>query len=172
MRAHPVAFVMSLVVGFALSQAPELAHQYQQHLNGAIDELQRVIQQLSEDSRRSGYDRTAALQPMAGNTEQRVRDQASRMDEVIARHSGLRAQEHAFRDGGTFVRISAFILNFDQPLVQRTVLAYQPAVPVTVEGLLLAGGGFLAAYLLLPAFGESWRRRRQLRARLRASMVK
>ena len=165
MRAHPVAFVMSLVVGFALSQAPELARQYQQRLDSAINELQRVIQQ-------SGYDRTAALQPMAGNAEQRVRDQASRMDEVIARHSRLRGQENAFRDGGTFVRISAFILNFDQPLVQRTVLAYQPALPATVEGLLLAGGGFLAAYLLLPAFGESWRRRRQLRAKLRASMVK
>jgi len=155
MRAHPVAFVMSLVVGFALSQAPELAHQYQQRLNAAIGELQHVIQQ-----------------PIAGNTEQRVRDQASRMDEVIARHSRLRAQDNAFRDGGTFARISAFILNFDQPLVQRTVLAYQPVAPVTLEGLLLAGGGFVGAYLLLPAFGESWRRRRQLRAKLRASMAK
>jgi len=155
MRAHPVAFVVSLLVAVALSQALALAHQYQQHLDAAIDELRRVIQQ-----------------PMAGNTGQRVRDQASRMDEVIARHGRLRAQENAFRDGGAFVRISAFILNFDQPLVQRTVLAYQPAIPLTAEGLLLAGGGFLAAYLLLPAFGESWRRRRQLRAKLRASIVK
>jgi hypothetical protein len=56
--------------------------------------------------------------------------------------------------------------------VQRTVLAYQPAIPLTAEGLLLAGGGFLGAYLLLPAFGEFGRRRRQLRAKLRASMVK
>jgi len=149
MRAHPVAFVVSLVVGFALSQAPELAHQYQQHLDAAIGELQRAVQQ-------PGY----------------ARDQASSMDEVIARQGRLRAQENAFREGGAFVRISAFILNFDQPLVQRTVLAYQPAIPLTAEGLLLAGGGFLAAYLLLPAFGESWRRRRQLRAKLRASIVK
>jgi hypothetical protein len=149
MRAHPVAFVVSLVVAVALSQALALAHQYQQHLDAAIGELQRVIQQ-------SGY----------------ARDQASRMDEVIARHGRLRAQENAFRDGGAFVRISAFILNFDQPLVQRTVLAYQPAIPLTAEGLLLAGGGFLGAYLLLPAFGEFGRRRRQLRAKLRASMVK
>jgi DUF2937 family protein len=165
MRAHPVAFVVSLVVAVALSQALALAHQYQQHLDATIGELQRVIQQ-------SGYDKTAALQPMSGNAEQRVRGQASRMDEVIARHGRLRAQENAFRDGGTFVRTSAFILNFDQPLVQRTVLAYQPAIPLTAEGLLLASGGFLGAYLLLPAFGEFGRRRRQLRAKLRASMVK
>jgi hypothetical protein len=36
---------------------------------------------------------------------------------------------------------------------------------------LLAGSGFLLAYLLLPIFGESWRRRRRLRAKLRGSMA-
>ena len=172
MRAHPVAFVMGLLVGFALSQAPEFAQQYRQRLGGAIGELQRIIQQFDEDSRRSGYDRTAALRLMARNSEQLIRDQAGRMEETIARHDRLRAQESAFRNGGPFARISAFILNFDRPLAQGTVLAYEPAVPMTTEGLLLAGGGFLAAYLLLPAFGESWRRRRQLRAKLRDSMVK
>jgi len=172
MRAHPVAFVMGLVFGFVLSQTPEFAQQYRQRLGGAIDELQRIIQQFDEDSRRSGYDRTAALRLMENNREQLVRDQASRMEEVVARHDRLLAQENAFRNGGSFVRISAFILNFDRPLVQRTIVAYEPAVPVTTEGVLLAGGGFLAAYLLLPAFGESWRRRRALRAKLRSSMAK
>lgn len=172
MRAHPVAFVMGLLVGAVLSQAPEFAQQYRQRLGGAIDELARIVQQFDQDSRRSGYDRTAALRLMASNSEQLIRDQAGRMEESIARHDRLRAQETAFRNGGSFVRISAFILNFDQPLVQGTVVAYEPAVPLTTEGLLLAGGGFLAAYLLLPAFGESWRRRRALRAKLRDSMVK
>jgi hypothetical protein len=172
MRAHPVAFVMGLVFGFVLSQAPEFAQQYRQRLGGAVDELARIIQQFDQDSRRSGYDRTAALRLMARNNEQLIRDQATRMEESIARLDRLRAQDTAFRNGGSFVRISAFILNFDRPLVQGTVVAYEPAVPVTMEGLLLAGGGFLAAYLLLPAFGESWRRRRALRAKLRDSMVK
>jgi hypothetical protein len=172
MRAHPVAFVMGLVFAFVLSQMPEFAQQYRQRLGGAIDELQRIIQQFDEDSRRSGYDRMGALRLMASNNEQLVRDQASRMEEVVARHDRLRAQESAFRNGGSFVRLSAFILNFDGPLVERTVLAYEPAVPVTTEGVLLAGGGFLAAYLLLPAFGEFRRRRRALRAKLRDSMAK
>jgi Protein of unknown function (DUF2937) len=172
MRAHPVAFVMGLLIGFVLSQAPEFAQQYRQRLGGAVDELARIIQQFDQDSRRSGYDRTAALRLMARNGEQLIRDQAGRMEETIARHDRLRAQETAFRNGGSFVRISAFILNFDRPLVQGTIAAYEPAVPVTTEGLLLAGGGFLAAYLLLPAFGEFRRRRRALRAKLRDSMVK
>src|SRR4029453_9774842 len=122
MRAHPVAFVMGFVFGFVLSQAPEFAQQYRQRLGGAADELQRIIQQFDEDSRRSGYDRTAALRLMARNNEQLIRDQANRMEETIARHDRLRAQDHAFRNGGSFVRISAFILNFDRPLAQGTVL--------------------------------------------------
>jgi len=171
MRVHPVAFVIGLLLGFALSQTPEFAQQYRQRLGGALDELQRIVQQFDQDSRRAGYDQTSALRLMAGNPEQVVRDQASRMDEVITRYGRLRAQEEAFRTGGSFARLAAFVVDFDRPLVQRTLQAYEPAVPVTTEGVLLAGGGFLLAYLLLPIFGESWRRRRRLRAKLRGSMA-
>src|SRR4030095_10126962 len=96
MRAHPVAFVMGLVFGSVLSQAPEFAQPYRQRLGGGVDELARIIQQFDQDSRRSGYDRTAALRLMARNNEQLIRDQANRMEETIARHDRLRAQETAF----------------------------------------------------------------------------
>jgi hypothetical protein len=171
MRVHPVAFVIGLLLGFVLSQTPEFAQQYRQRLGGALDELRRIVQQFDDDSRRSGYDRTGALRVVAGNSEQLVRDQAKRMEEVITRYDRLRAQDEAFRSGSPFGRLSAFVVDFDRPLVQRTLQAYEPAVPVTTEGLLLAGGGFLLAYLLLPIFGESWRRRRRLRAKLRGSMA-
>src|SRR5215510_15039502 len=138
-----------------------VAQQYRQRLGGAVDELQRIVQQFDEDSRRAGYDRSSALRLMAGNPEQIVRNQASRMEEVITRYGRLRAQDEAFRTGGSFARLSAFVMDFDRPLVQRTLQAYEPAVPVTTEGFLLAGGGFLLAYLLLPIFGESWRAARQ-----------
>jgi hypothetical protein len=172
MRVHPVAFVIGLLLGFMLSQTPEFAQQYRQRLGGAVDELQRIVQQFDEDSHRAGHDRTSALRLMAGNPEQIVRDQASRMGELITRYGRLRAQEEAFRSGGPFARLSTFVVDFDPPLVQRTLQAYEPAVPVTAEGLLLAGSGFLLAYLLLPMLGESWRRRRRLRAKLRGSLAK
>lgn len=172
MRVHPFAFVVGLVLGFLLSQTPEFAQQYRQRLGGAIDELGRIIQQFDEDSRRSGYDRTAALRLMASNPEQLIRDQATRMEQTVDRYSRLREQEDAFRNGGPFTRLSAFVVNFDRPLVQRTVQNYEPAVPVTIEGILLAGGEFIVAYFVLPALGASLRRRRRLRAKLRGSMVR
>jgi len=171
MRARPLSFLIGLALGFALSQTPEFAQQYRQRLGGAIDELQRIIQQFDEDSRRAGYDRLAALRVMASNADQLIRDRAIRMEETIVRHSRLREQEEAFRVGGPFVRMAAFAVNFDRPLVQRTLQAYEPAVPVTTEGILLAGGGFVFIYIVLPVLLEPWRRRRRLRAKLRRSMV-
>jgi len=172
MRARPLSFLIGLALGFVLSQAPEFGQQYRQRLGGAIDELRRIIQQFDEDSRRAGHDRAAALRVMTISAEQIIRDQATRMQELIARHGRLREQEEAFRNGGPFARMTALVVSFDRALVARTLQAYEPAVPVTTEGLLLAGGGFVFAYILLPALLEPWRRRRRLRAKLRASMVR
>jgi len=44
------------------------------------------------------------------------------------------------------------------------IKAYEPAMPVTLEGLLLAGGGFLVGYFVVRGATELWRRRRRLRA--------
>jgi hypothetical protein len=164
----PVIFAIALAPALVLSQAPEFMQQYRQRLGGAIDELQRIVRQFDEDSQRSGYDRAAALRLMAGNSEQLVRDQARRMEENIARFNRLRAQQDAFSRGGSFVRLASFISNFDPPLAQRTIAAYEPAVPVTVEGLLLAIGGFLIPYFLLSKAAQA--RRRRLRTQPRGSV--
>jgi hypothetical protein len=160
MIARAFAWVIALALGFALSQAPEFAQQYRQRLGGAVDELRRIILQFDEDSLRSGYDRAAAIAVMARNGEQLIRDQARRMEETIARYGRLREQEAAFESEGAFVRLASFIQNFDRPLVERTFAAYEPAVPVTTEGLLLAGGGFFAGYFLTLGLAQPLRRRR------------
>jgi Protein of unknown function (DUF2937) len=163
MLAHPFAFVVALALGFALSQAPEFAQQYRQRLGGAIDELRRIVLQFDEDSRRSGHDRSAALRLMENNPERLVRDQAGRMEDNIARYDRLRQQQEDFTNGGAFVRLGSFVRNFDRPLVQRTFESYEPAVPATTEGFLLAGGGFFVSYVLLLGVGAVWRRRRRPR---------
>jgi hypothetical protein len=151
MIARAVAFIVALCLGFLLSQAPEFAQQYRQRLGGAVDELRRIILQFDEDSLRSGYDRAGALAVMARNSERLVRDQARRMEETIARYGRLREQLAGLDSGRPFVRLAAFVQNFDPPLFERTVAAYEPAVPVTSEGLILAGVGFLLGYVLVLA---------------------
>jgi hypothetical protein len=166
MLARPIALIVALALCFVLSQLPEFAQQYRQRLGGAVDELRRIILQFDEDSLRSGYDRAAALRVMANNTERLVRDQAWRMEDTIARYARLREQEEAFRSAGPLVRLGSFIRNFDPPLVQRTFEAYEPAVPVTSEGLILGGAGFLLGYFTVLIIADGMRKRRRRRRAL------
>lgn len=161
MLARPIALIVGLAIGFLLSQLPEFAQQYRQRLGGAVDELQRIVQQFDEDSLRSGYDRAAALRVMSANPERLIRDQAGRMNDTLSRYARLREQEEAFRSGGPFVRLVSFVQNFDRPLVERTYDAFEPAVPVTAEGVLLAGGGFVAGYSIVLIVAALFRGRRR-----------
>ncbi|MEO8668155.1 MAG: DUF2937 family protein [Bauldia sp.] len=162
MIARTLALIVALGLGFVLSQGPEFAQQYRQRLGGAVDELRRIILQFDEDSLHSGYDRAGAIALMASNSEQLVRDQSGRIVVTVARYGRLREQQAAFESDGAFVRLASFIQNFDPPLVERTFAAYEPAVPVTVEGLLLAGGGFFAGYFFV--LGMAWPLRRGRRS--------
>ena len=170
MLARPIALAVALVLGFLLSQGPEFAQQYRQRLGGAVDELRRIITQFDEDSARSGFDRPSALALMARNSEQFVREQGARMEATIARFHRLRDQEEAFNTSGPIVRLAAFVRDFDGDLTRRTFDAYEPALPVTTEGVLLGGGGFLFGYFSVLTVAEARRRRRRSRFQPRNSV--
>jgi hypothetical protein len=129
---HPIIVMMSLVSALVFSQAPEFMQQYFQRLGGVVEELDRIVGHFDEDSHRSGYERSAALGLMARNPEQLIRDQATRMEENVARLKRLHEQQDAFRNLGSFGRFGAFVMDFDGPLAQRTWDSYMPAVPVTM----------------------------------------
>lgn len=156
-----IAFVLAIAGGLVASQIPELAQQYRQRLGGAIDELQRIIDNFDADSAKSGYDRTGALAVMARNEEPLVRDQSLRMAETIVRHARLVSQREAFATSGPFVRLAAFAEDYDPPLVQSTLRDFEPAVPATIEGVLFGIGGFAIVYVVLRALGWLFRPRRR-----------
>jgi hypothetical protein len=95
---HAVILLIALLPAVFLSQLPEFVQQYSQRMGGAIDELTRIVDHFDEDSRRSGYDRSSALQLMAKNPAQLIRDQATRMQDNFARLNRLRAQQGAFNN--------------------------------------------------------------------------
>ena len=123
--------------------------QYVQRLGGTVDELSRIVRHFDEDARRSGIDRAAALRLMGSNPELLVRDQGVRMEDNIARLGRLRAQQDALREGGSFRRFVDFAANVDGPLFKRTAQDYAPALPLTLEGIVSAVGGFFATFFML-----------------------
>lgn len=156
-----IAFLLAFAAAIAASQAPEFAQQYRQRLGGAIDELQRVIDNLNADAARSGVDQAQALAQMADNSDKLVRDQSLSMAQTIVRHARLEEQQQAFDDGGPFVRVAALVENYDPPLMQATVREFEPAMPTTVEGIAFAGGGFIVIYAVLRFLGFLFRPRRR-----------
>lgn len=159
MRA--IAFLLAVVAGIAASQAPEFAQQYRQRLGGAVDELSRVIAGFDQNAAAAGTDRAGGLALMARNSEVLVRAQALSMAETIIRYDRLSKQQEAFRDSAPFVRLTAFVRDFDRPLVESTLRDFEPAVPATAEGVVFAGVGFIVIYFLLRFFGFLFRRPRR-----------
>jgi len=147
MRGHPLISIVAALCALVCSQVPEFMQQYYQRLGGAVEEVGRIVRQFTEDSSRSGYERSAALRVMANNSERLVRDQATRMQENITRFDRLRGQQEVMRDSDALARFTAFLMDFDQPLAKKTYDAYRLAL--SVEGAFFAAFGFLISWLVL-----------------------
>jgi hypothetical protein len=156
---HPFISFVSVVCALLSSQGPEFTQQYSQRLAGALDEMGTIVRNFDEDSMRSGYDRAGALRVMSGNSERLVRDQATRMEENIARFHRLQEQQEMMKDAGPFERMRAILARWDTPLVRKTFDSYVWAVPLSFGGLAFAVIGFFVPYLLLLVASIPLRRR-------------
>jgi hypothetical protein len=163
MVGRNLALATAVLIGLVLSQAPEFAQQYRQRLAGAIGELATVINRFDQDAARSGFTRQTALAHMAADEDRLVRDQSAAMETHIERYRRLTAQRLSFEHDGSVARLLTLLGNFDAGLVKGTFDDYEPAVPTTMESLLVAGAGFLLAYALFRGIGHQIRRRRRLR---------
>ncbi|CUH64054.1 hypothetical protein TG4357_01041 [Thalassovita gelatinovora] len=131
----------------ALSQFPEYSQQYTQRLGGAVDELSRVVADFDTSAQAAGLSRDKALELMTGSdfvTRRRVD-----MERSIARHQRLAADLAALDGAGPFMRAYHLGHIRDGDIAARAWQAYQPALPLTLEGGIFAGAGFFSGFGLL-----------------------
>ena len=157
-----LTLIVALTAGVTASQAPEFAQQYRQRLGGAIDELNRIIENFDADSAASGESRAGALAVLAANDAQLVRDQGLRMAETIVRQNRLVEQQKALTEGAPFERLAALVRGYDATLVKGTFDSFEPAVPTTPEGGVFAAVGFGVIYGFIRMLGLPFRRRRRM----------
>ncbi len=147
-RLSRIALVLvGLLGGLVASQAPEFSQQYRQRLNGALDELSRIVARFDADAAAEGLDRDAALAAYDGVASSFLqrRGESVRLDlvrlESLSRHAAdLETTDPLWRP--LIVAREA-----DKPLLRGTWGQYVPAVPIDVAGALYAGLGFLASVL-------------------------
>ncbi len=144
-RALTVAGGLAGAVG--LSQFPEFSQQYLQRLSGARAELMVIAKGFDFTAQAAGYSRDEALGKMGGSEFQNdLRDQMAgnlaRFDRLDAAYSSLKQTE-------PLMRLTQLWHFRDTDLVQDTWEEFRPAVPVTADGLICAGIGFVGGWLML-----------------------
>jgi len=143
-------------LGVCLSQFPEFAQQYEQRLGGAVDELETIIADFDSTAARAGLSRTEALLTYESANNDFLTERGIDMTRTFARHARLTAYLEELQTAGPVERVIGFARYYDPEIASRALQTYEPALPVTPEGLgyTLAGfgtgyGGFAAATALL-----------------------
>jgi hypothetical protein len=159
-----IALVLALFVAVLGSQFPEFAQQYRQRLGGALDELDRIIQQFDSDAATRGMNSDQGIGALEANSDPFVRGRGVQMREIESRRDRLARQ---LQDLSAAKPLSGFLVlarNLDSSVASNVLSDFKPAVPLTFDGLLSALIGFLAGLSAIHLC--AWPIRRHYRRRL------
>ena len=160
-----ITFGCGLCGGIVASQGPEFAQQYRQRVGGAVDELRQVITRFDSDARASGETKDSAIARLRSNADDFVSRQGAAMQANVERLERLETHRETMMQAGPFSRVALMMRDGDRDVMEAVYRDFEPAVPVTEEGILSTAIGFIAVWgglLLLTGFLRSlWRRPRQ-----------
>src|SRR5690606_16105458 len=123
--------------------------QYTQRLGGAVDELRIITEDFDRAAEAGGLDRQAALERYNASNDEFLAGRGNSMTATFGRYDMLSATLTRIEGAGPMERLQSLPAYLDTDIGRRTLENYRPAVPVTVEGVLYAGGGFILGYLVL-----------------------
>ncbi|MET3926990.1 DUF2937 family protein [Devosia sp. 2618] len=144
-----VAGIGGISLAVVLSQFPEYAQQYTQRLGGAVDELRVITADFDRAAAASGLDRNTALARYNASNDEFLAGRGTSMTATFARYELLSTTLATIEGAGPVERLQSMPAYLDTDIGRRTLENYRPAVPVTMEGILYAGGGFILGYLVL-----------------------
>lgn len=143
-----------IIVGaIVFSQLPEFAQQYRQRIGGAVDELRTFVTRFDADAKSQGLTRNEAMSRHLVSADELFRKRGLAMQDTIDRLDRLSMQQRAMTDPSSFVRLVNFVAYADGELASNTFNTFEPAVPVTVEGGIMALIGAAFGWLLARIFG-------------------
>ncbi|MEH7827226.1 DUF2937 family protein [Gemmobacter denitrificans] len=140
-----LALAGAIAGGAGLSQFPEFSQQYLQRLAGQVDALQAVVADFDRTASRNQLTRDEALAQMTGTTF--LDDRRADMGLTFDRAARLEQNLAALRGASPLQRLTMPQRLGDAETLAATWADFRPAVPVTVDGLLLGGIGFLGGWM-------------------------
>ncbi len=148
-----LSFALSLMIAAIFSQLPEYAQQYRQRLGGALDELNSLIGTFDAEIAAQNLTRQEALQRLSDNADILAKQRGQAMSETISRAARLADQQSEMANAGNFGRIAAMSHNFDPGVAKNAYASFEPALPLTFEGVTAALIGFFGGGAALRILG-------------------
>jgi hypothetical protein len=144
-----LSVIGGVVLAATLSQFPEYAQQYEQRLGGAVDELRIIVTEFELAATDFGLTRDEALARYAATDDEFIRGRGISMARIISRYETLSATLAEIRGATGFARLQRLPEYLDSEIGARALENFEPAVPLTVEGVVYGLAGFMGGYLLL-----------------------
>jgi len=138
-----LGLAIGLLVAAVASQAPEFAQQYRQRLGGAIDEINRMLAEFDQDSTNNRMTRSEGVEHLRRSPDNLVSQRGVRVQQSEERVARLETQLKDFQSAGSFGRLAVLARDFDRGIASRAWASFEPATPLTMEGLVTAAVGFL-----------------------------
>ena len=142
MIARMVSLLGGAGAGVGLSQFPAYAQAYLQRLGGHVDALRRTVAEFDADAAALGLERHAALVQLARGGEMgaaRAETMAATIDRYGRLSSDLR-ELSAMAPVERALHLGRFA---ESEIASATLQAFEPAVPVSLDAMMLAAVGVL-----------------------------
>jgi hypothetical protein len=154
-----VLLISALVWAALLSQFPEFYQQYTQRLGGRLDELNLQMRDLDARAGKLGLTRFEYVRRFINNPDQVIQLEGQNLSNLMGRQIAYTKAFNALQNAPPLWRAVRFAEYFDEDIALPTVEIFKPAVPLTIEGAIYSGTGFLIGWLSM--FGLVRRRRRR-----------
>lgn len=128
----------------ALSQFPEFSQQYLQRLAGQADALQAVVADFDGSAARNGLTRDEALAQVQGTPF--LEDRRADLVATFARAERVAGDLALLRAAAPWERLLMPHRLAEPETFAATWADFRPAVPVTMDGAIAAGAGFLGGW--------------------------
>lgn len=141
-----------IVSGLGVAQFPEYSQQYMQRMAGKVEELTRFVEEFDADARTVGVSREQALIDLAQGGAIGA-ERAQTMVTTIERQQKFSKALQELRSAGPFTRAYHASAFTDTELARGTLSDFKPALPLTFEGAVFGGVGFLGGIGIFSAIG-------------------
>ena len=138
-----LALALGLFGALLGSQTPEFAQQYRQRLGGRVDELKRSVSGFEQEAKKQKKTPQQALEILISAQDPIIKARGEAMMEDQRRFAHYSRQLEDMKQAGPFLRIVHMFRGIDNVTASAVLDNYEPAVPVTSEGFVMAGAGFL-----------------------------